>query len=99
MKAFIAIIALMTSLTVSANVKNGTVEAQPKGSNIVVSIKNEAAKLIFDQLQNAKEEVTQKGSLTTAVRTGRDVTCYMFAAFITVYSCEFKIDDTGAVVK
>lgn len=100
MKAFIATIALMASVTVSAgNVQNGTVNAYTQGNTTVINIKNSAAQLIFSQLSNAKEEVQQVGSLTKTTRFGRDVTCESLAAIVTTYSCGFKIDDAGAVVK
>lgn len=100
MKAFIATIALMASVTASAgNVQNGTLSAYTEGNAVVIKIQNSAAKLVFEQLANAKEEVQQTGSLTRTTRFGRDVTCESLAAIVTTYSCGFKIDDTGAVVK
>lgn len=97
MKAFIATIALVSSVTVSA--ATGTITVTASGNNTVVRIQNAAAESLYNSLTNAQEVSTQQGSLTKTKRIGRDVECVRDAAIVISYSCGLKIDDTGAVVK
>ena len=101
MKAFIATIAFISSLTVmSAETSaTGPLKVSTDKNNVVVKFQGPAAQLLFSKMENAKEESIQKGSLTKTVRVGRDVTCETQAAFIVTYSCTMKIDDSGAVIK
>jgi hypothetical protein len=101
MKAIIATIALISSLTaMSAEViATGPLRVWTESQNVVVKFQGPAAEVLFKNLKNVKEEVLQEGCLARVVRVGRDVTCEREAGFVVIYSCEMKIDDTGAAVQ
>lgn len=101
MKVIIATIALISSLAaMSAEITaTGPLKVWNESRNVIVKFQGPAAEVLFRQLENAKEEVLQRGSLSRVFRVGRDVTCESETGFVVNYTCVMKIDDAGAVTK
>lgn len=102
MKALITVLALTVSVSSFARSPIRTWEGTSRawnsnGNTAGVLIQGEAARVVFEKLSAATQTSKRDGSLETTVRLGRDLKCTRVSAFVLNYSCELKIDETGAV--
>ena len=102
MKTLIAVLALTASVSTFARSPIRTWEGTSRawngsGNTAGLLIQGEAAQVVFEKLSATTQTSKREGSLETTVRVGRDLKCTRVSAFILNYSCELKIDETGAV--
>nr|BDT29948.1 hypothetical protein BHI3_34140 [Bacteriovorax sp. HI3] len=102
MKTLIAVLALTASVSTFARSPIRTWEGTSRawnasGNTAGLLIQGEAARVVFEKLSAATQTSKREGSLETTVRVGRDLKCSRVSAFVLNYSCELKIDETGAV--
>ena len=72
----------------------GGVFATEKAEYIHLTIQGKVAEYMFKKLK-VKEETKRTGSLFVSKKSGDDVTCTFVAEVASVYSCNFKMDESN----
>lgn len=97
MKKTIASVLVMMVMSVSAFSAqgNGVITAGGMNDYANLTIKGEAAKVIFDAMNDVPVTSKRDGSLMTTIKLGKEITCTQTAAFAINYTCRMSIDSSG----
>lgn len=90
-----ALILMTVSISAFAGAGEGTISAGGMKDYANLTIKGQAAKVIFEAMNAVAVENIREGSLMTTTKLGKDITCTLSAAVVMNYSCRMSIDSSG----
>jgi hypothetical protein len=92
------IIATLMLLSLSSFAGSGVGEISAGGMKDYanLTITGQAAKVIFDSMNDVASTSQRQGSLITTTKLGRDITCSLVAEVAMIYTCRLSIDSSGS---